>query len=237
LLAKIRFRDKIISLCKSAWIDRGRTMARVRRNEEERSLLLESEYLIKVENKVKLSEIFVNDHPVKIEIGMGRGTFVYGMAEKYPDVNFIGIDVVPEVIYEGILRMEKKGGVPSNVRFLWLNAENIDDVFGREVIDGIYLNFSDPWPKKRHNKRRLTHENFLKRYEHILKDKGTIEFKTDGKEFFEFSLNEFARLDWKLSDISLDLYRNLPQDNVATEYEQKFVKLGLPIYKLVARKR
>ena len=212
-------------------------MARVRRNEEERKELLQSKYLIAAEGKVNVKEIFKNNNPIKIEIGMWRGTFVYGMALQYPDINFIGIDVVPEVIYEGIMRMEKKGGVPDNVRFLWLNAENIDDVFEKEVVDGIYLNFSDPWPKKRHSKRRLTHENFLKRYEYILKDKGMIEFKTDGRDFFEFSLNEFARLDWKLSNISLDLYQNLPSDNVATEYEQKFVKLGLPIYKLIAQKR
>ena len=212
-------------------------MARVRRNEEERKELLQSKYLIAAEGKVNVKEIFKNNNPIKIEIGMGRGTFVYGMALQYPDINFIGIDVVPEVIYEGIMRMEKKGGVPDNVRFLWLNAENIDDVFEKEVVDGIYLNLSDPWPKKRHSKRRLTHENFLKRYEYILKDKGMIEFKTDGRDFFEFSLNEFARLDWKLSNISLDLYQNLPSDNVATEYEQKFVKLGLPIYKLIAQKR
>jgi len=212
-------------------------MARVRRNEEERTLLLEDKRLISGEEKVDWEEVFQNKRPIRIEIGMGRGTFIYNMAKQYPNVNFIGIDVVPEVIYEGIERMEKRGGVPDNVRFMWVNAERIDDVFEKKQVEKIYLNFSDPWPKTRHAKRRLTHENFLKRYEKILEDNGTVEFKTDGKELFEFSLNEFARLDWKLSDITFDLYKNLPHDNVATEYEQKFVKLGVPIYRLVARKR
>ncbi len=123
---------------------------------------------------------------------------------------------------------------PENLRLVWVNAALLQELFADGEIDRIYLNFSDPWPKSRHKKRRLTHESFLQQYAAILKPEGQVHFKTDNQELFEFSLNEFSACRWMLHHIQLDLYRKLPEDNVATEYETKFHEKGMPIYRLEA---
>ena len=188
------------------------------------------------EHKGNWQKIFAQEQPLAIEIGMGRGNFIFEMAKRHPEINFLGIEVIEEVLNEAIERMEQKGGVPENLHFIWVNAQNLADIFAPGEVSWIYLNFSDPWPKNRHSKRRLTHSNFLKQYEEILTAEGVLQQKTDSRELFEFSLNELAQRDWKFKQISLDLYRKLPEDNVPTEYEMKFVKQGLPIYFLQAAK-
>ena len=214
-------------------------MARVRKQAGAKEKLYSYAPLVVLEPyeyKGRWQEVFAKPQPLALEIGMGRGNFIFEMAKTHPEMNFIGLEVIEEVINEAIERMEQKGGVPGNLHFIWVNAQNLTDVFAKDEVSTIYLNFSDPWPKNRHSKRRLTHSNFLKQYEEILKDDGILQQKTDSRELFEFSLNELAARDWKFKHISLDLYRKLPEDNVPTEYEVKFVKQGLPIYFLQAAK-
>ena len=188
------------------------------------------------EYKGRWQEVFAQEQPLALEIGMGRGNFIFEMAKTHPEMNFLGLEVIEEVLNEAIERMEQRGGVPENLHFIWINAQNLADIFAPGEVSWIYLNFSDPWPENRHSKRRLTHSNFLKQYEEILTAEGVLQQKTDSRELFEFSLNELAQRDWKFKQISLDLYRKLPEDNVPTEYEMKFVKQGLPIYFLQAAK-
>lgn len=189
------------------------------------------------EYKGRWQEVFAKPQPLALEIGMGRGNFIFEMAKTHPEMNFLGLEVIEEVLNEAIERMEQRGGVPENLRFIWINAQNLADIFAKDELSAIYLNFSDPWPKNRHSKRRLTHSNFLKQYEEILKDGGLLQQKTDSRELFEFSLNELAERKWQFKKISLDLYRKLPEDNIPTEYEAKFVKQGLPIYFLTVMKK
>jgi len=214
-------------------------MARVRKQAGAKELLQSYAPLVVLEPynyKGRWQEVFAKPQPIQIEIGMGRGNFIFEKAKANPDINFLGIEVIEEIINEDLERMEQKGGVPDNLRIIWINAQNLADIFAPAEVDKLYLNFSDPWPKNRHRKRRLTHANFLKQYEQILVPNGLVEQKTDSKELFEFSLNELAEQNWKFKKISLDLYNNLPEDNIATEYEEKFVKRGLPIYYLKAQK-
>ena len=215
-------------------------MARVRKQPGAKELLYSYAPLVVLdtyEHKGRWQEVFPTPQPLEIEIGMGRGNFIFEKALKNPEKNFLGVEVIEEIINEAIGKMEQKGGVPDNLRFIWINAQNLTDIFAENEINRIYLNFSDPWPKNRHRKRRLTHSNFLKQYREILAPGGILEQKTDSRELFEFSLNELAAEDWKFEKIMLDLYQKLPEDNVATEYEEKFVKRGLPIYYLQAANR
>ena len=182
--------------------------------------------------KGKWSDVFQNSNPIHIEIGCGKGSFVVGMAKMYPDVNFIAIEKVEDVI---VMAMEKAvaEGV-SNVRFIDVDAEHIEEYFVKGEIKRIYLNFSDPWKKSKQAKRRLTHKNFLDRYKNILNNGDYIWFKTDNQKLFEFSLNSFTEENFKLSNITLDLHNSSFEGNVITEYEQRFVDLGQPIYRLEA---
>ena len=182
--------------------------------------------------KGKWSDVFQNSNPIHIEIGCGKGSFVVGMAKMYPDVNFIAIEKVEDVI---VMAMEKAvaEGV-SNVRFIDVDAEHIEEYFVKGEIKRIYLNFSDPWKKSKQAKRRLTHKNFLDRYKNILNNGDYIWCKTDNQKLFEFSLNSFTEENFKLSNITLDLHNSGFEGNVITEYEQRFVDLGQPIYRLEA---
>lgn len=178
------------------------------------------------------NELFGNDNPIHIEIGCGKGSFVCGMAQKYPEVNFIAIEKVEDVI---VMAMEKAMGLGlENVRFMDMDAEKIDEFFGKGEISRIYLNFSDPWKKNKQAKRRLTHKNFLDRYKKVLNNGDYIWFKTDNRQLFEFSLNSFAAENFKLENITLDLHNSRFEGNVITEYEQRFLDLGQPIYRLEA---
>lgn len=184
------------------------------------------------EHKGMWKAVFGNDNPIHLEIGCGKGSFVVGMAKLHPDVNFIAIEKVEDVI---VMAMEKavENDVP-NVRFMDLDAERIEDFFEKGEIERIYLNFSDPWKKSKQAKRRLTHKNFLDRYKNILNNGDYIWFKTDNRKLFEFSLNSFAKENFKMQNITLDLHNSAFEGNVVTEYEQRFLDLGQPIYRLEA---
>lgn len=180
----------------------------------------------------KWCEVFGNDNPIHVEIGCGKGSFVVGMAKMYPNVNFIAIEKVEDVI---VMAMEKAiENEVKNVRFMDLDAERIEDFFEKGEIERIYLNFSDPWKKNKQAKRRLTHKKFLDRYKKVLNSGDYIWFKTDNRKLFEFSLNSFCAEDFKLRNITLDLHNSGFEGNVVTEYEQRFVDLGQPIYRLEA---
>ncbi|MCH7322448.1 tRNA (guanosine(46)-N7)-methyltransferase TrmB [Solibacillus sp. MA9] len=181
--------------------------------------------------KGKWHEVFGNNNPVHIEVGTGKGQFVLGMAQQNPDINYIGIELFDSVIVCALEKIEA-ANKPSNLRLLKVNGEDLEKFFTKNDVDRVYLNFSDPWPKVRHAKRRLTHENFLKLYENVLVDNGEIHFKTDNRGLFEYSLVSMNAYGMSLNYVSLDLHVNMPEDNVMTEYEEKFSKKGQPIYRL-----
>ncbi|MBR6253468.1 MAG: tRNA (guanosine(46)-N7)-methyltransferase TrmB [Clostridia bacterium] len=183
--------------------------------------------------KGKWQEEFQNDNPIHIEIGMGRGDFVIGMAKLHPEVNYIGIEIYDSVIYKAVKKLEEEE--LTNIRFVRLDATIIEEVFDKEV-SRIYLNFSDPWPKKKHTKRRLTSQEFLTRYDKIFKDDKEIYQKTDNNDLFEFSMESLKKHGYELSEVTRDLYSNMIEGNVATEYEKKFVKDGIKINRLVAKR-
>ena len=175
---------------------------------------------------------FGNQNPIHIEIGCGKGKFICEMSEKYPDINFVAIEVVKDVM---VIAMEKAQPLElSNLRFIIVDANNLADYFEKGEVERIYLNFSDPWKKRKQAKRRLTHKNFLDIYKKILKNGDFICFKTDNKALFEFSLNSFAQENFKMSQICFDLHNSDFEDNVMTEYETKFSEQGMPIYRVCA---
>ncbi|GEN82167.1 tRNA (guanine-N(7)-)-methyltransferase [Sporosarcina luteola] len=178
-------------------------------------------------------EIFGNENPIHVEVGTGKGQFVIGMAKANPDINYIGIEHFDNVIVSA-LEKAIETDKPSNLRLLRGNGANLEELFETGELDRIYLNFSDPWPKSRHAKRRLTHESFLARYEHVLRKQGEIHFKTDNRKLFEYSLVSISAYGMILQDVSLDLHAEMPEDNIMTEYEEKFSAKGQPIYRLEA---
>lgn len=188
------------------------------------------------ELKGKWKEEFGNDNPIRIEIGMGKGKFITTLAMENPDINYIGIEKYSSVLIRAIERCEDIE-VP-NLRFIRMEAEYICDVFEKGEVDRIYLNFSDPWPKDRHAKRRLTSKQFFERYDVILKKDGIVEFKTDNDLLFQFSLEQVPEAGWELIEQTWDLHNDerLMQGNVMTEYESKFSQMGNPIHKLIARR-
>lgn len=212
-------------------------MARIRRKQgtKEKLLTLTPPLVLEPEKqKGQWQQYFNNTNPIHLELGIGKGKFINSLAKKNPQINYVGVEIVEEVLLKGIEK-SFQGGLAPNLAYIWANAENLQEIFNDNEVEKIYLNFSDPWPRKRHAKRRLTHKRFLQVYKDILTEDGVVQFKTDNIELFEFSLNEFANEQWRLQNISLDLYKNLPEDNVATEYETKFVSRGMKIYKLEAR--
>ena len=191
-------------------------------------------YLIETpeDMKGKWAERFGNDRPIHIEIGCGKGGFITGMAKMYPDVNFIAIEKVQDVM---VMAMEKAAAADlTNVLFMDMDAEKIEDVFEKGEISRIYLNFSDPWKKSKQAKRRLTHKRFLDRYKNVLNNGDYIWFKTDNKALFEFSLNSFAEENFKMQNITLDLHNSKFEGNIMTEYETRFSEMGMPIYRVEA---
>ncbi len=200
-----------------------------------REALEESDYTINVpeENKGRWHEIFGNDNEIHLEIGTGKGRFIMELASKNPDINYIGIEKFSSVLVRA-LEKQREMELP-NLRFIRMDAEKIEDVFENGEIGRIYLNFSDPWPKDRHAKRRLTSRQFFARYNNILAKTGRVEFKTDNRPLFEFSLEEVEAAGWKLDSVTYDLHNSDMNDgNIMTEYEIKFSKLGNPINKLIA---
>ena len=182
--------------------------------------------------------IFGNDRPVYLEIGMGKGRFLMNMAKEHPLVNFVGIERYSSVLLRALEKYDTEEYKNlQNIRFLCMDATEIENVFNQGEIRKIYLNFSDPWPKARHARRRLTSRTFLDRYAKILPPGGNLEFKTDNTELFRFSLEEIREKEgWRLDKYTYDLHRNdeMNQGNIMTEYEEKFSSLGNPINKLIA---
>lgn len=186
--------------------------------------------------KGKWNEEFGNNNPIRIEIGMGKGRFITQLALENPDINYVGIEKYSSVLIRAIEKCQDIE-VP-NLRFIRMEAEYICDVFNKEEVDRIYLNFSDPWPKDRHAKRRLTSKQFFERYDNILKKDGVVEFKTDNDLLFQFSLEQVPDAGWNLVAQTWDLHNDseMVKGNVMTEYESKFSQMGNPIHKLVANR-
>ncbi|RSI43902.1 tRNA (guanine-N(7)-)-methyltransferase [Streptococcus sanguinis] len=182
--------------------------------------------------KGRWQEIFGNDHPIHVEVGSGKGAFVSGMAKANPEINYIGIDIQKSVLSYALDKVLATG-VP-NIKLLWVDGSDLTDYFEEGEIDRLYLNFSDPWPKKRHEKRRLTYQSFLATYQQILPENGEIHFKTDNRGLFEYSLVSFSQYGMKLKGVWLDLHASDFEDNVLTEYEQKFANKGQVIYRVEA---
>ena len=189
------------------------------------------------ERKGKVREYFSNDKPIRIEIGMGKGQFIYELAKLNPNINYVGIEKYSSVLLRAIQKMEEEP--LDNLIFIRMDAEEITDVFDKDEVDRIYLNFSDPWPKDRHAKRRLESRQFLARYKEILKSKGLIEFKTDNNDLFEFALEEINEEDWILVASTRDLHADakLNEGNIMTEYEAKFSAAGNPINKYILQRK
>ena len=183
------------------------------------------------------NQVFGNKNPIHIEIGMGKGSFLLNMAVQHPKVNFVGIEKYSSVLLRALEKADtEEYNTLKNVRFICMDAREITEVFAPNEVSKIYLNFSDPWPKARHAKRRLTSRKFLARYEQILARQGELEFKTDNTELFNFSLEEVKEAGWKLGRYTYDLHHHelLNRGNVMTEYEAKFSRKGNPINKLTA---
>jgi tRNA (guanine-N7-)-methyltransferase len=181
------------------------------------------------EHKGKWNELFGNDNPIHIEVGTGKGQFVVGMSCAHPNINYIGIELSESVIVGALQRAVQ--AERTNILLLNENAEDLTDIFANGEIERVYLNFSDPWPKTRHEKRRLTFKTFLKRYEDILVDEGEIHFKTDNQGLFEYSLQSFSAYGLLLTYVSLDLHNSEYEGNIMTEYEEKFSQKGQRIYR------
>ena len=190
------------------------------------------------DNKGKWKEVFDNDKELFIEIGMGKGRFIIDNALKYPDINFIGIERYSTVVLKALSKLDTYERKPEILRFLCIDANELPEVFEKEEVSKIYLNFSDPWPKDRHAKRRLESREFLNVYEKFLKAEGKIEFKTDNRALFDFALEELGPAGWSASVVTYDLHADaeLMTDNIMTEYEEKFSSIGNPICKYVIKK-
>jgi len=207
---------------------------RLRNVKNAKFLVENSNYVIKNPEKYigKYKEVFNNDNPINIEIGMGKGDFIIGMAEKYPNINFIGIEKYESVMVRAIEKLSDKN-IP-NLKLIRMDAIELDKVFDKE-INTIYLNFSDPWPKKRHAKRRLTSEIFLSLYDKVFIGNPHIIQKTDNIGLFAYSLESLSKYSYTLEKVSLDL-KSEDIDNVVTEYENKFMNMGVKINYLDAKK-
>jgi tRNA (guanine-N7-)-methyltransferase len=179
--------------------------------------------------KGKWHEVFHNEQPLHIEVGTGKGRFMTEMAKAHPDINYIGIELYDSVIVAALDRLIE-ADLP-NLRLLNVDASDLSNYFAKNDVDRVYLNFSDPWPKTRHEKRRLTYKDFLKLYKNILDDKGEIHFKTDNQGLFEYSLKSFSEYGLLLTFLSLDLHKSNYEGNIMTEYEQKFSEAGNRIFR------
>lgn len=189
--------------------------------------------------KGQWSHVFANDCPLHIEVGMGKGRFLMDMARLHPKVNYVGIEMYDSVLLRALQKREEyeqNEGNLTNLYFICVDARLLPEIFEKGEVGKIYLNFSDPWPKARHAKRRLTSRQFLERYDQILVPEGSVEFKTDNRELFEFSLEEVKEAGWTLESFTFDLHHDeeLSRGNVMTEYEEKFSSMGNPIHKLAA---
>ena len=210
---------------------------RLRNVKGSRELIAANDFVVHEEEtmKGKWHSFFGNDNPIHIEVGMGKGRFIIDMAKLHPEINYIGIEKYSSVLVRAIEKQTEEQ-LP-NLVFIRMDAEAIENVFDEGEVDYIYLNFSDPWPKDRHAKRRLTSHQFLERYDQFLAPSGHLEFKTDNQDLFTFSLEEIGNSDiWHVDASTRDLHHDpaMNQNNIMTEYEEKFSSLGNPICKLIA---
>jgi tRNA (guanine-N7-)-methyltransferase len=183
--------------------------------------------------KGKWRELFGNNHEIHIEVGMGKGRFLTTHARNNQEINYIGIEKITGILYKALSKISEAD--VENLLVVRIDANELEEIFDENEVDKLYLNFSDPWPKDRQGKRRLTHKRFLKIYETILKDGSQIEFKTDNDGLFEFSLEEMKAYGLSIDDIQRDLHGNKSiLGNVMTEYEQKFSDKGITINRLIA---
>lgn len=189
------------------------------------------------EYKGKWNTLFKNANPIHIEIGMGKGQFILTLAKQNPEINYIGIERYSSVLLRALEKFDTEEFCElTNVRFICMDAMELSEVFDFGEVDKIYLNFSDPWPKARHARRRLTSTVFFAQYDKVLAKEGVVEFKTDNRPLFEFSLEQVEEAGWKLIGHTFDLHRDekMNSGNVMTEYEEKFSSQGNPIHKLIA---
>lgn len=183
----------------------------------------------------KWKDIFGNSNPIHVEIGMGKGKFIINMAQKYPNINFIGVEKYDSVLVKAVKQLDLLENPLANLKLLLFDAEDISEVFDKE-IECIYLNFSDPWPKSKHEKRRLTSSVYLSKYDNLFVEQKNIIQKTDNRTFFDFSLQSIKDYGYTIDEVTYDLYSLNDLDNVPTEYEEKFNSIGTPINRLKAHK-
>lgn len=212
---------------------------RLRNVKGSREAIENDEYVIKnpEDNKGRWNLLFNNDNEVHIEIGMGKGQFILNQAINNSNINYIGIEKFSSVLYRALQKRDEffreKERILNNIKFIRFDAENIKEIFEENEVKRIYLNFSDPWPKDKHEKRRLTSKEFLSRYDKILDIKGDIIFKTDNKDLFDFTVDSIEGTKWDINEITYDLHNSeYVKENIMTEYETKFVLEGKPIYRL-----
>ena len=186
-------------------------------------------------------QVFGNENPIYIEIGMGKGRFLLNMAKQYPNVNFIGIERYSSVLLRALEKYDTEEFQElTNIRFVCMDAKELSEVFAKGEVERIYLNFSDPWPKARHARRRLTSKEFFERYDQVLAEDGSVEFKTDNRLLFDFSVEQLGESStFELANCTYDLHHDefMSQGNIMTEYEEKFSSLGNPICKLIAKRK
>lgn len=200
-----------------------------------REAIAESQFVIHDEEsmKGKWHEFFNNDNPIHIEIGMGKGTYIMESAKRNPDINYIGIEKYSSVLLRALEKREEEREL-TNLIFIRMDAEYIENVFDKNEVDNIFLNFSDPWPKDRNAKRRLTSSRFLTRYSNIMKKSGKVTFKTDNNDLFDFSLESAKESNWNILVMTRDLHKSeYNEGNIMTEYEKKFSGLGHNINMMV----
>lgn len=209
---------------------------RQRNVKNKKEILANSKYLVNNPEEYlgRWHELFQNSNPIYIEIGMGKGNFILENAKRYPDINFIGIEKFDSIMALAIKKIEMEE--LTNLKLIRMDALEINNVFHKE-IGKIYLNFSDPWPKPRHAKRRLTSDVFLNKYDEIFAKDKVIEMKTDNRKLFEYSLVSFNENDYKIIEISLDLHEDNYENNIMTEYEEKFSSQNNPIYYVKLEKK
>jgi len=191
------------------------------------------------EYRGKWGTLFANTNPIHIEIGMGKGQFLLNLAKRNPNINYIGIERYSSVLLRALEKFDTEEFCElTNIRFICMDAMELPEVFAEEEVSKIYLNFSDPWPKARHARRRLTSTQFLEQYDKVLSKDGVVEFKTDNRPLFEFSLEQIEEAGWKLLGHTFDLHHDevMNLGNVMTEYEEKFSSMGNPIHKLIAKR-
>ena len=192
------------------------------------------------EHKGNWKTVFGNDNPIYIEIGMGKGQFLLTLAKQNPEINYIGIERYSSVLLRALEKFDTEEFCElKNIRFICMNAFELPEVFEYGEVEKIYLNFSDPWPKSRHSDRRLTSPKFFGQYDKVLAKEGVVEFKTDNRGLFEFSLESVEEAGWKLLAHTFDLHHDesMNAGNVMTEYEEKFSSMGNPIHKLIATRK